>query len=137
MGKSNKQKTAQKAPSPAPSKRKAPVLPVIVAIIAVFVVIFLVANASSNKVEFVNGQVSRTMATVDECQATTLPLAIPAGETPETVAEAVFDALSRTAGVGLVTVYEAGPSVHINYCQSYTSEPALRELIAPTGFLAQ
>jgi len=77
------------------------------------------------------------MATVDECAFATLTLVVPPGEPIEDVAASVFDALSRGVGVGQVTVHESPPVVEIDYCQSYTDEQQLRELLATTGYLAQ
>lgn len=137
----NKQavETAASAKSKSPAKsgaRKAPIVPVTIAIAAIVVVVTLIAGRGATTVTFVDGKVSRTIAAVDECAFTTLQLSIPADVVPEDAAAAVFDALSRTAGVGLVTVYEDDPRVEIDYCQSYTSEPALREALAQTGYLA-
>ncbi len=140
MGKSKKSKNqaaqAKPAPQAAASKRKAPVIPVTIAFVVVLVVIAVIAGSGANQVSLVDGKVTRTIATVDECASATLPLTIPAGETIEDAAESIFDALSKTTGVGVVTVYEDDPRVQIAYCQSNSTEPALREVLAPTGYLA-
>jgi hypothetical protein len=120
-----------------PARKKAPVVPLTIGVIAVFIVIAVIASANANRATFVDGQISRTIATVDECASATLPLTVPEGQTMEDVAAGVFDALSRTSGVGLVTVFEDGPRVDIEYCQSYSNEPALRQILAQAGYLAQ
>lgn len=138
MGNGNKATDKEQAAAPATSvKKKAPVVPITIGVIVVFIVIAVIASGGANSTEFVNGQVSRTIATVDECASAELALAVPEGETMEDVATAVFEALSRTEGVGLVTVYEENPRVSIQYCQSYANEPALREVLGATGYLAQ
>jgi len=141
MGKAKRTKTKAAPTQPTPhagsGKRPIPIVPVTIGVVAVLIAIVIIASAGANTVEIVDGKVSRTIATVDECASATLPLAIPAGSTIEEAAEAIFDALSKTAGVGMVTVYEDDPRVSIEYCQSYSSEPGLRETLAPTGYLAQ
>ncbi len=116
--------------------KKAPVMPITVVVILVLVVVAVIAATNANRLEVVDGKVSRIMATVDECAFATLTLDVPPGEPVEEVAANVFDALSRGVGIGLVTVHETPPVVEIDYCQSYTSEPQLRELLATTGYLA-
>ncbi|MBW6468504.1 MAG: hypothetical protein K0B85_05015 [Coriobacteriia bacterium] len=132
----NKKKPAS-APAAPPAKKKSPVVPLTIGVIAVVVVIAIVAGGGANTTTFVDGQVSRTIATVDECASTTLPLDVPEGQTMEDVAAGVFEALSRTTGVGVVTVYENDPRVSIEYCQSYSNEPTLREIIGQAGYLRQ
>lgn len=136
--KSTKSKAAPTQPTPqsGSGKRPIPIVPVTIGVVAVLIAIVVIASAGADTVEMVDGQVSRTIATVDECQEATFALAVPAESTIEEAAEAVFDALSKSAGVGLVTVYAEDPRVNIQYCQSYSNEPALREALAPTGYLA-
>lgn len=137
MEKSKKKGTAS-APVPTPpAKKKAPVVPLTIGVIVLVIAIAIIAGGGANTTTFVNGQVSRTIATVDECASATLPLTVPAGETMEDVASGVFDALSRTSGVGLVTVFEDDPRVSIEYCQSYCDEPTLRDVLGQAGYLAQ
>ena len=137
MEKSKKKGTGS-APVPTPpAKKKAPVLPLTIGVIVLVIAIAIIAGGGANTTTFVNGQVSRTIATVDECASASLPLTVPDGETMEDVASGVFDTLSRTSGVGLVTVFEDEPRVDIEYCQSYTSEPALRDILGQAGYLAQ
>ena len=121
-------------PKSAPAK-KAPIMPITLGVVAVFVVVAVVASMNANSVEVVDGQVTRIIATVDECAFATITLDVPADEPIDEVANAVFDALSRTEGVGEVTVYEDPPRVDIDYCQSYSSEPVLREVLAGTGYV--
>ena len=138
MGKSKKNRNKEQAAAPAaPAKKKAPVVPITIGVIVLFVAIAIIAGGGANTTTFVDGQVSRTIATVDECASTTLPLAVPEGQTMEDVAAGVFEALSRTTGVGLVTVYESDPRVSIEYCQSYSSDPTLRDIIGQAGYLGQ
>ena len=138
MGKSEKYTNKDQAPAPAaPAKKKAPVVPITIGVIVVFIAIAIIAGGGANTTKFVNGRVSRTIATVDECASAELPLVVPEGETMEDVAAGVFEALSRTEGVGLVTVYEENPRVNIQYCQSYSDEPKLRQVLGETGYLAQ
>ncbi|MDF1543081.1 MAG: hypothetical protein RQ731_00840 [Anaerosomatales bacterium] len=132
----NKKKPAS-APAAPPAKKKSPVVPLTIGVIAVVVVIAIIAGGGANTTTFVDGQASRTIATVDECASTTLPLAVPEGQTMEDVAAGVFEGLSRTNGVGVVTVYENDPRVNIEYCQSYSSDPTLREVIGQAGYLGQ
>jgi hypothetical protein len=136
--KRTKSKAAPTQPTPqaGSGKRSIPIVPVTIGVVAILIAIVIIASSGADTVEMVNGQVSRTIATVDECQEANFALAVPAGSTIEEAAEAIFDALSKTAGVGLVTVYAEDPRVNIQYCQSYSNEPALRESLAPTGYLA-
>lgn len=119
------------------SGRKLPIVPITFGVVAIVIAIVVIAGSGAQDVTFVDGKASRTIATVDECQFTTLAIAIPAEVTSEQAAEDIFDALSDITGVGLVSVYEDDPRVEIDYCQSYTSEPELRSVLAEAGYLAQ
>lgn len=139
MAKSKKKKMQEPvAPSkPAAStKRKIPIVPVTIAFVVVLIAIVVIAGGGANTTSIVDGKISRTIATVDECATATFPLAIPAGGTIEDAASDIFSALSKTVGVGLVTVYVDDPRVQIEYCKSYSEEPTLRGILAPTGYLA-
>ena len=118
-------------------KRRSPVMPITVGVVVLLVAAALFAASGPKNVNFLDGQVSRTIATVDECAVATVALQIPDGKTSSDMALAVFDALSKTEGVGVVTVFEDAPRAEINYCQSYSTEAKLQEILAPTGFLAQ
>ncbi len=133
--KSKKAGAEANAPAPAPVK-KSPAMLITVMVVVVLVVVAVIAMSNANRLEVVDGKVSRIMATVDECAFATLTLNVPPDEPVEVVAETVFDALSRGVGIGRVTVHEQPSMVEIDYCQSYTSEPQLRELLAATGYLA-
>jgi hypothetical protein len=138
VGKSKKSRNKVAAAAPvAPAKKKVPVVPLTIGVTVLVVAIAIIAGGGANTTTFVNGEVSRTIATVDECASTVLPLAVPSGETMEDVASGVFEALSRTEGVGLVTVFEDDPRVDIQYCQSYSDDPTLREILGQAGYLAQ
>lgn len=137
MGKSKKS-TNQQAPAqaskPAAPARKLPIVPITIGVAAVVIVIAIVAGSGAQGIEFVDGKVSRTIATVDECQFTTIAVTLPADETSEDAAAGIFDALSKTTGVGLVSIYEDDPRVEIDFCQSYTSEQQLRAILAEAGY---
>lgn len=135
-GKRTKKPAANPQTPAAPNKRKAPVIPLTIGVVVILIAIAVIAGGGANSVALVDGQVSRTIATVDECASTVLTLSIPPDGDTEEAAAAIFDALSKTVGVGEVTVYEENPRVQIEYCQSYTSEPELRSVLAPTGYLA-
>ncbi len=136
MGKSksnqNQQMPAQ-ASKAAPA-RKLPIVPITIGVAAIVIVIAIVAGSGAQGVEFVDGKASRTIATVDECQFTSIAVTLPPDKTSEEAAEGIFDALSKSTGVGLVSVYEDDPRVEIDFCQSYTSEEQLRAILAEAGY---
>lgn len=136
MGKSKKNRNKQQAaPAPAPTPaRKLPIVPITIGVVVVLIAIVVVVSSQAQSVNFVDGKTSRTIATVDECAFTTLAISIPEGMSPEDAAQGIFDALSRTTGVGLVTIYEDDPRVEIDYCASYTSEPVLRDILVQAGY---
>lgn len=144
MGKSkrNRNKQAEEAASQAAAssakkksgKGTSPAIILAIGGVALVVVIAVIAGGGANTVTMVDGKASRIIATVDECAFTTIEIAIPAGVSGEEAATAVFDRLSGEIGVGLVTVYEDNPRVEIDYCQSYTSEPVLRQALADIGY---
>jgi len=138
---SNKSKTngsGQSQPvEAAPAKKKIPMVPATIAFVVVIIAIVFIASTNAGTVRIVDGKISRTMATVDECAEFTAPLVVPEGQTIEQVAETIFDSLSQTTGVGLVTIYVDDPRVDINYCQSYSNEPALSEILATAGYLGE
>jgi len=144
VGKSKKNRNkpapaeTSRAAAAAPA-RKLPILPITIGVAAVIIVIAIAAGSGAQSVQFVDGKASRTIATVDECQFTTIAVTLPADQTPEEAAAGIFDALSKTprGGVGLVSVYKDDPRVEIDYCQSYTSEPELRAALAEAGYLAE
>ncbi len=119
------------------AKRLSPRLIIVIVGVVAVVAIAVIAGRGANTATMVDGKVSRIIATVDECAFATIELQLPAEVSAEDAAAVIFDTLSTEAGVGLVTVYEDGPRVEIDYCQSYTSEPALREALAPTGYVTE
>ncbi len=131
------QPKAQAKQQSSSAKRLSPrVILVIVGVVAV-VAIAIIAGSVANTVTMVDGKASRIIATVDECAFATIELQLPAEVSAEDAAAVIFDTLSTEIGVGLVTVYEDEPRVEINYCQSYTSEPVLRQALAQTGYVTQ
>lgn len=131
------QATEQAKPVKAASQKKIPMVPVTIGFVVLIIAIVFIASTNATSIRIVDGKITRTMATVDECAEFTAPLAIPDGGTIEQAAETIFEALSKTTGVGLVTIYVDDPRIDINYCQSYSNEPALTEIIAATGYLGQ
>lgn len=110
---------------------------VITAIVAVvFVVGAAVAINLGTQPQVSNGTISAQIATVNECTRSTFSLAIPDGTSIEKASEEIFDALRMTTGIGLVTVYTDDPRVEVGYCESSNNEPAIRQVLTTTGYLA-
>jgi hypothetical protein len=105
-------------------------------IIAAIVVVVLIVNRASDTVRVVDGRATMTVATVDECASTTFAIALQDVEDFDTAVSKLFAALRETEGVGVVTAYADNPRIEIAYCQSYSSEPVLRSLLEPTGYIA-
>lgn len=119
------------------AKRVSPAIIVAGVGVAAVILIAIIAGQGAQSVTVVDGQVSRVIATVDECAFTTIDLSIPSDVTTEEAASTIFDTLSTEPGVGRVTVYEDDARVEIDYCQSYNSEPRLREVLVATGYVSE
>jgi hypothetical protein len=106
------------------------------AVVVVFVLVAVVVGIETNKARVTDDTISRTFAGGEACATASIALSVPAGADPATTAQSLFDALKAVPSVTTVTYNLAASTLEVGYCESSSSEAALREALAPTGLVS-
>jgi hypothetical protein len=108
-----------------------------VTIIGGVVVGALVIGGQATKPQLTGDTISQTFAQGDPCATATIPLATPQGADPTATAKTVFAALTPLQGLTTGTYNWRTSNLEIGFCESKSSESAIRQALAPTGLVAQ
>jgi len=65
-----------------------------------------------------------------------IALAVPAATDPSEAAETLFDALQPLPGLKSATFDKGTSCIKVGFCESQTSEVAVRAALQPTGLVA-
>jgi hypothetical protein len=106
------------------------------AVVVVFVLVAVIVGVETNKPRVTGDTVSRTFAGGEACATASIALAVPAGADPAATAQSLFDALKPVPSITTVTYSIRASTVEVGYCESSSSEAALREALAPTGLVS-
>ncbi len=105
-------------------------------IIGALIVAAIVVGAQTTKPKATGDTISQTFSSGEACATATIPLAVSADADPSKTAETLFAAIKPIPGLTTATYNRKTASIDIGYCESSSSEAALRQALAPTGMVA-
>jgi hypothetical protein len=105
-------------------------------IIGGLVVAAIIVGAQTTKPKATGDTISQTFSSGEACATATIPLAVSADADPSKTAEVLFTAIRPIPGLTTATYNRKTASIDIGYCESSSSEAALRQALAPTGMVA-
>ncbi len=123
---------------PAPGKgMRSMRIAITVGLVTMLAIVFgaLLLNARQPAVS--SDTISKVFSSQDPCATATIPLTLPDGVDADEAAGRIFDILQTTDGMRAATIYRADPRLEVGFCESSTSEQAIRAALAPTGFIAE
>ena len=107
------------------------------AIIGVLILAAAVVVMQTTRPQLTGDTISQTFAPGEPCATATIPIKVSGNADPRATADALFAALKPLAGLNTATYNLKKLSIDVGYCESQTSEDALRQALAPTGLVAQ
>ncbi len=128
--------SAEADSSKAPLSGKAKRNLVTATIIGGLVVAAIIVGAQTMKPKATGDTISQTFSSGEACATATIPLAVSADADPGKTAETLFAAIKPIPGLTTATYNRKTASIDIGYCESSSSEAALRQALAPTGMVA-
>lgn len=108
-----------------------------VAIVAVFVLGAVIVVGQTTRPTMTGDSITREFTTAEPCVTALIPLNVDPSADPQEAADAIFSAIAPLRGLTSGTYDIKGASLEIGFCESETSESAIREAIAPTGLLGE
>ena len=96
----------------------------------------VIVGVETNKPRVTGDTISRTFAGGEACATASIALGVPPGADAVTTAQSLFDALKAVPSITTVTYSLKASTVEVGYCESSSSEAALREALAPTGLVS-
>jgi len=120
-------------PKPGTAKRRL----VTALVIGAFILGVVVVGGQSTKPKMTGDTVSQTFAQGEACTTASIALVAQEGANAAETAETAFKALSTVSGLKTATFSAKANSVQVGFCDSETSEQAIRAALAPTGLIAQ
>ena len=123
---------SSKAPLSGKSKRNL----VTAVIIGVLIVAAIAVGVQTTKPKITGDTISQTFSSAEPCATANIPLTVAKGADPSETAEALFAAIKPIPGLTTATYNLKTASIDIGYCESSSSEAALRQALAPTGMVA-
>ncbi|KAF0208684.1 MAG: hypothetical protein FD171_325 [Actinobacteria bacterium] len=100
-------------------------------IVAAFIVV-----GQTTKPKLVGDTITRTFSPGEPCLTSTLAVTAPKNADPNKTAEKLFGALGPLGGMNIATYNVKTQSVEVGFCESKTSEAAVRQALAATGLVA-
>lgn len=104
-------------------------------IIGVFVLGTVIVGVQGTKPKMAGGVVTEVFAQGESCATATIALKVPDGEDPAATAKTLFTVLRPLSNTA--TYNADSSSIAVGYCESKSSESALKAALAPTGLVAQ
>ncbi len=105
-------------------------------VIGLLVVAAVIVGAQTTKPTMAGGTISKTYSPGEPCEIATIQMSVSGETNPEDAADAIFAALGPLGGLNTATYDVKSSSLSVGYCESKTTEAAIREVLAPTGFVA-
>ena len=106
-------------------------------IIGVIIVVAVIVGRETTKPQVAGDTVTKVFAPGQPCVSATIALTVPSGADIAATAQQIFAALKPVAGMNTATYNARTSSVDVGFCESSTSESAVREALAKTGLVAQ
>jgi hypothetical protein len=105
-------------------------------VVGLLIVVVVVVGRESTKPKVVDDSISRTFTQGEPCATADIALAVPAAADPSKTAEALFAVLEPMKGLNTATYNLKTSCIDVGYCESQTTETAVRTALQPTGLLA-
>jgi len=105
-------------------------------VVGVLGAVVLVALSNGGKAAVSGDTVMLTVAQVDACSQSNIPLSTPPGGDLARDANDILGLLKSVSGVGNATIYLSQSMIEVNYCESSTDEARIRASLAPSGYVA-
>lgn len=105
-------------------------------IVGLLILAAVVIGAQTTKPKTDGDLISKTYSAGEPCEIANIAIVVPGGADPQDAAEAMFAALGPLGGLNTATFDAESSSLSVGYCESKTTEAAIREALAPTGFVA-
>lgn len=109
---------------------------VTVAVIVTLIAGVFIVVGQTTKPKLVGDTITRTFSPGEPCLISTLAVTAPKNADPNETAEKLFAALGPLGGMNLATYNVKTQSVEVGFCESKTSESAVRQALAATGLVA-
>ncbi len=107
------------------------------AVIATIVVVTLVLATQATKPRLTGDTISQTFSQGEPCTSAAIALAVPTNADPTKTAESLFTALKPVQGLTAGSYNWKTSKLEVGFCESKSSEAAIRQALAPTGLVAQ
>jgi len=130
----SRRKQPEPDPEPVPAKRKNLALPTLVVVGAV-IAVAIIAGATTNSGDIVNGTLTRDFGAPSACQSTSLPFTANQGVDLAQQGEKLLEAFEGMDGVGVVTIDLAQSKVDMEWCESSQSEESMRQALSVPGLI--
>jgi len=104
-------------------------------VVGAIVLAGIFAASQGGKAQTTNSAITKTFSNQEACTTAQITLAFPQGTDTANAAEQMFTALATVPSITKATVRTDSPSISVGYCDSTTTEDAIRAALAPTGFL--
>ncbi len=107
------------------------------AIVVVVVIAAAIVAGQTTRPKVTEDAIVRTFSTGDPCVTAVIPLAVDSSADAQKTADAVFSALTPIRSLTTGTYDIKSATLEIGFCESETSEAAIREALAATGLLGE
>lgn len=121
------------APPRSPGSRR--LMAITAGLAVVFLSVAVVVGIVAAQPRVANGAITQTFSGGEACTTSRIALSVPAGGAASATGDKLFAALKPVAGVISATYDVAGSTLEVGFCESTTSETALRAALAPTGLV--
>jgi len=106
-------------------------------IVVIMIIIAVVLGMQAGKPQVIGDSITETYSAQEPCATISVALATAGDDDPAGTGKTLFDAIRPLAGLTTATYNFKTSSLDIGFCESETSEEAIRAAIAPTGLLAE
>jgi hypothetical protein len=108
-----------------------------VSIIGAIVVAALLIAGQATKPRLTGDTISQTFSPGEPCATASIALAARGNTDPEKTAESLFAAIKPIPGLTTGSYNWKTSQLEIGFCESQSSEAAIRQALAPTGLVAE
>jgi len=129
---------ADDAPEPATASRPGAAKRTMVTgiIVAIMVIVAIVLGMQAAKPQVVGDTITETYSPQEACATISIGLSTAGDDDPASTGKTMFDAIRPLPGLTSATYNHKTGTLEVGFCESETSEAAIREALAPTGVLA-
>lgn len=106
-------------------------------IVGLILIIAVVLGLQAGKPQVVGDSIIETYSAQEPCATISIALATAGDDDPAATGKQMFDAIRPLAGLTTATYNFKTGSLEVGFCESETSEEAIRAALAPTGVLAE